>query len=124
METIHQEFQVSFRYPVYFTEGAFDSANPVLVSAICSGHDDENNGPHKLLCVLDQGICERRPELSQQVEAYCRAHPELTLVRPAMIVPGGEEIKNSTEYVQLVQEAISEFGLCRRSEERRVGKEG
>ncbi len=115
METIHQEFQVAYRYPVYFTEGVFESSNPVLVSTICADDDAENSGPHKLLCVLDEGVCQSRPELPQQVEAYCRAHPDLTLVRPPMMVPGGESVKNSSDYVELVQEAISEFGLCRHS---------
>ena len=114
METLFQEFQVEYRYPVYFTEGVFESANSVLASAICAGGDGDG-GPHKLLCVLDEGICERRPELPHQVEAYCRAHPDLTLVRPALLVPGGESVKNTSKYVQLVQEAISEFGLCRHS---------
>jgi 3-dehydroquinate synthase len=112
METIRQDITAGFRYPVYFTEGVFDSANPVLASAVCSGED---GGPHKLLCVLDRGVCERRPDLPRQLEAYCRAHPDLTLVRPPLILPGGESVKNTPQYVHLVQEAISEFGLCRHS---------
>ena len=112
METIRQDITVGFRYPVYFTEGVFDSANPVLASAVCSGQD---GGPHKLLFVLDRGVCERRPDLARQLEAYCRAHPDLTLVRPPLILPGGEGVKNTPQYVHQVQEAISDFGLCRHS---------
>jgi len=112
METIHQNVSLAFRYPVYFTEGVFEPDNPVLASTISSA---EEGGPHKLLFVLDRGICDRRPGLVQQIEAYCAAHPNLELARPPLIVPGGEGVKNTPQYVNVVLEAISEFGLCRHS---------
>jgi 3-dehydroquinate synthase len=117
MDSIRQNFSVVFGYPVTFTEKVFDSGNPALASAVSCWEDGrrEDGGPRKVLCVIDRGVCERRPDLARQVEAYCLAYPNLTLVRPPMILPGGESVKNTHQYVHQVQEAISEFGLCRHS---------
>ena len=112
MQTIRQILDVPFRYSVHFTEGVFDSSNPTLAEAV---ELEDGAPPRKLLCILDRGVHEHHRDLPKRLEAYCRAHPELTLVRPVVILPGGEGVKNSAQYVHLVQEVISEYGLCRHS---------
>ena len=59
METIHQEFQVSFRYPVHFTTG--------LTRGILLLHQVIRDGggglPKKLLAVVDRGLLQHHPGL-------------------------------------------------------------
>ena len=113
METIHQEFQVSFRYPVHFTTGLFDLDNPLLHQVI---RDGGGGLPKKLLAVVDRGLYRHHPGLLANLEEYCREHAEvIALTGAPLLLPGGEAVKNDPLYVAILHQAMQAAGLCRHS---------
>jgi 3-dehydroquinate synthase len=112
MRALQQNLLVPFHYPVHFTEDLFHPENPLLAS-VAAG--EGNGGRGKVLCVVDRGVCRKTPGLLKRMDAYCRKRAGLSLARAPLVVPGGEAVKNSYQYVHLVQEAIHQGGLCRQS---------
>lgn len=113
METIYQEFQVSFRYPVHFTTDLFDPENPLLHQVI---RDGGGALPKKLLAVVDRGLYRHHPALLAHLEEYCRAHAGvIDLAGAPLLLPGGEAVKNDPLYVAILHQAMQAAGLCRHS---------
>ena len=113
METIHQEFQVSFRYPVHFTTGLLDPGNPLLHQVI---RDGGGGLPKKLLAVVDRGLLRHHPGLLEALARYSQEHRESMVWSGAPLVfPGGEAVKNDPLYVAILHRAIQAAGLCRHS---------
>jgi 3-dehydroquinate synthase len=111
METIHQTVRTEFQYPVHFTRGVFHADNTVLRDLIAS-----SRGTRRVLFVLDEGVCTPRRELPAQIENYCRVHSSVIEREAApLVVPGGEEIKNGDEYVNVIRDAVNRHGICRHS---------
>ncbi len=52
---IHQEFQITFKYTVYFTEGLFTLDNSLLRDAIAQ---DAGPGVRKVYFVIDNHVAE------------------------------------------------------------------
>jgi 3-dehydroquinate synthase len=112
--SIHQTFQVNYRYVVHFTNHLFLHENPLLRDVIRSASDEE--APDKILCVVDRGVVQHHPALLEAISAYCEHHSsELDLVCPPLIVDGGEQAKNDRANVTTVQEAIHRLRVCRHS---------
>ncbi|MDP9312334.1 MAG: 3-dehydroquinate synthase [Pseudomonadota bacterium] len=113
MQAIHQHIQVSFRYPVCFTTDLFAQDNPLLRDIICAGSTDF---PKKILCVVDRRVTQHRPDELASIEAYFRHNEELlALVRPVLVVEGGEDVKNNPLNVTAIHDAIHASGLDRHS---------
>lgn len=114
MQTIHQSVQVTFRYPVCFTEGLFCTNNPLLKDAVCDY--GQENTPRRIVCVIDRGVVRHHPGLEASVEAYCRHHgASLELTGPPLIVEGGEAAKNHPSYVTRIHRAVNTLGVDRHS---------
>ncbi len=112
MQPIQETIDLSFRYTVHFTRGVFSPDNTLLRDTLAPS----GRAPAKVLFVLDRGLSQATPGLIDAIENYCRAHGQvLQLVRSPILVPGGESVKNSGLYTQIVQEAVNEFGVCRHS---------
>ncbi len=113
MDSIQQEIQVAFRYRVHFTTGVFDRSNPLLKDVIASAGD---HSPSRVVFVIDEGVHRNHRELGAAIESYCAHYPEiLRLAAPALVVPGGEQVKNDTRWVDTIHRAIHDAGLCRHS---------
>jgi 3-dehydroquinate synthase len=113
MQPIHQAVQVTFRYPIHFTQGVFARDNLLLKDILCA---EETDTPKKVLCVVDRGVARCHPGLLSSIEAYCRYHSEfLTLAGPPLIVEGGEVVKNDPSHVTSIHRAINAFGIDRHS---------
>lgn len=116
LEDLHQEVVVTFRYPVRFTHGLLDPANPTLRDAVRSESQEGQEGQPRGLVVIDEGVAEANPTLADDVVAYCTAHSDvLNLAAPPLIVPGGEAIKNQSGPVDEVRAAIDAHGVDRHS---------
>lgn len=103
-----QEVQVRFRYPVRFTRGLLDPANPVLRDATGVA------GRARMLVVIDDGLAAARPAIADEVVAYCRAHAgRLELAGRPVVVPGGEVVKATSATVDEVRAAIDVLGIDR-----------
>ena len=113
MHTVFQEIEVAFRYPVHFTSGVFDASNPLLKDVIAAETIDF---PARIVVVVDRGVVRTHRGLPASIKRYCCQHAEtIRLAVPAVIVQGGEKVKNHPRHVKEIQRAIHEGGLCRHS---------
>jgi len=111
LPSLQQQFQVSFSYPVHFTEGLFEATNPLLCETL---RPAGSGPPRRVFFALDSGVAEQHPQLEQQVAAYFAAHADaLLLSGPMLVVPGGEQCKNQPALVQQVLEAVDAHHLDR-----------
>jgi 3-dehydroquinate synthase len=112
-DVIEQQFNVPFRYRVYFTRDVFSRSNSVLASAVAQTIPDQ---PARVLFVADDGVARAHISLSHAIEEYCEAHTSaLTLAGPLLTIPGGEQSKNDPKIVGRVLDAIHAAALCRHS---------
>ncbi len=112
-DVIEQQFDVPFRYRVYFTRDVFSRANPLLSTAVAQTIPGQ---PARVLFVVDDGVARAHAALSRSIEEYCEAHAtSLTQVGPVLTIPGGEQAKNDTKTVARLLDAIHDAALCRHS---------
>jgi len=122
LQPIQQRVEVSFNYPVHFTNGIFDLDNPLLGQVITS---DGEAKPKKVVFVVDGGLLEHRTGLLEQLQKYCdtrsvmptayRNSSILTLSAEPLIVPGGEAAKNYPGLVEEIHKLVDSAGICRHS---------
>jgi 3-dehydroquinate synthase len=104
---------VSFEYPVCFTRRVFATDNRCLVDAIAV---HEPGRRHRLLCVIDDGVARAWPGLAEDIVRYCDAHAsQLELIDHPLIVPGGEQAKQSPALIEKLQALLQRFGVDRQS---------
>src|SRR5262245_34221298 len=112
MNSVFQEIRVSFRFPVHFTSGVFDLSNPTLRDPVAAA----GGSAARILVVIDRGVLRGHRGLIAAIQRYCAAFPEvLTLVKPPLVLPGGERVKNLPRYIREILRAINDGGLCRHS---------
>ena len=112
MKTLQQTVRAEFRYSVNFTRGVFDIDNSTLSDTIRTGGE----GPRKTLFVVDELVCASYPGLLDRIAEYCRVHSDvIENVTSPLVVPGGEAVKNATQCVELIQNLINDYGICRHS---------
>ncbi len=95
--SIIQRVAVMVEYPVVFTRGAFDLANPVLAETLARREPDRR---HRFVAVIDSGVAARWPTLAADIAAYARRY-ELELAAPPWVIPGGEDAKRDDVLAQL-----------------------
>jgi 3-dehydroquinate synthase len=96
-QVLSQRFSVGFEYPVVFTRDSLNPSNHALLSAICRREPARR---HRLLAVLDSGVADTHPQLRARIASYCETHgSSLHLLAEPLIVPGGEAVKQSSEWV-------------------------
>jgi len=109
---LQQEFVVSYQYSVIFSRHIFSLPNQTLLELLGS----RTNCPNKLLIVIDSGVLASHPDLIDEIKTYFEVNNDrVCLVANPLVVPGGEHCKNITDYVEKIQRAVSEFGICRHS---------
>lgn len=109
---IRQQFEVRFRYPVIFTEGLFDPANPVLANQVEAGPASRP----RILIVLDSGMLSFYSDLYEKIARYLEsALPALDPVAEPFLMPGGEESKNRPELIEQLLDTIEKEKLDRHS---------
>ncbi len=108
-----QEFGVSFRYDVHFTENVLDPNNPVLADAM---RRLEPRKRHRFVAFIDRGVADAMPTIPAAVPQYVQAHAKsLELVAPPEVIPGGEAVKNDPALVERLQRRMLELSMDRHS---------
>ncbi|MDX1543709.1 MAG: 3-dehydroquinate synthase [Christiangramia sp.] len=108
--SIQQSFSVPFKYTVHFSEDIFDNSNPLFAKVISKLQTP------KAFFVVDQGVVKMHPGLIDKIRNYALAHKEdFILCADPLIVPGGEEVKNTTKYLEQILDASNTFGIDRHS---------
>lgn len=109
---IEQEFQVSYRYTLYSTEGLFDLENQLFKSIV---NAYKPNSRIKLLFVIDDGVANAHTDLIENIESYCDKYSDHLSITKCIVVKGGEQSKNSDGHVTEILKAINENAICRHS---------
>lgn len=111
MKFLQQSFSVPYQYKVFFTKGLFDAENGTLGQTI-----DNSFGPKKVLFVLDQGVVDHHPLLTEQINGYVKSHKEhIVELGEHMFIPGGEQCKNDYSLVERLIKTVNDFGIDRHS---------
>lgn len=112
-QRIDQTFQMTFHYPVIFTEHLFAPENVSLREVLAP---ERAGVPSRVLCVVEREVVEHHPRLVAAISAYARSHADaLALVAPPLVVEGGEAAKNAPNDVARIQAAVEAHGICRHS---------
>lgn len=110
---IIQEFKVSYRYPVFFTNSLFDIENPSLKDTIINS---AITFPTRLLFIIDEGVISKNPDLIKDIKNYVSFNSKsLAIAGEILIFPGGEECKNKPELVETIEKAVNDFKIDRHS---------
>ena len=107
-QTLHGRFEVSYDYPVVFTDHLFDPLNPCLHDQLTAHHP----GPVTVMVFADAQLLQSAPQLVEQIDAYFTAHASLHLQTPPIAVPAGELSKTSQVLEQLYRDML-QHGLDR-----------
>jgi len=108
-----QRFSVAFEFPVVFTSGLFDPANPALVDTLSRL---EPGRQHRCLVFADDGALAARPGLPDEIRNYARHHAgRMALVTDPVPLPGGEKIKVELHFVEQMQRQLVEHRIDRHS---------
>ncbi len=114
MSIIERNVQVTYRHRVFFTQGVFDPANPLLRNVLAD--DGEQRGRRKVLVVLDESLAQAQPGILAQIDAYFAAFADcLELAGAPLVVEGGERAKNSYFHVSEIQSQVEKHKICRHS---------
>jgi 3-dehydroquinate synthase len=108
-QPLHGRFEVSYDYPVVFTDHLFDPLNPCLHRQLTT----QQRGPVTVLVFADEQLLQSAPQLLEQIVAYFAAHAaDLHLQAEPIAVPPGELSKNSQVLQQLYTDML-QHGLDR-----------
>jgi 3-dehydroquinate synthase len=108
---IEETFTVPYRHRVYFTRRVFSCENDLLAGLISNGH---GANPAKVLVVTDANARRDPSALEGEVAHYMNTvlgEVALTQIQ----LPGGEVVKNHTQYLTQLYSAIEANQLCRHS---------
>lgn len=109
---IKQKFSVSYQYDIHFTSGLFAPENRLLSRFFA----ERLHGPvPKLLVAVDEGVTTYHPALIERIRDYLDPDPAVQLISDILVVPGGEAIKNQSESVERIIEAVDRYGIDRHS---------
>lgn len=110
--TIDATLEVRWVHRFRVTREIFNPSNPVFTDAL----GDRENGPHRLLFVIDRGVSDAWPDLTNDIRRYeTSSDDRMMLAGDPLIIPGGEVCKNSHESLDAIVQAINERNICRQS---------
>lgn len=112
MDQIKQRFSVQFGYDVFFTHHLFNPSNPLFRNFL---HTQNEGTAQKIFFVIDKGVSDCQPGLLENIRLYFSSDVPVQLVEEILIVPGGEQSKNSTEYLNKITDAVNTHGIDRHS---------
>ncbi|AZF64541.1 3-dehydroquinate synthase [Pseudomonas sp. LBUM920] len=107
-QPLRGRFEVSYDYPVMFTDHVFDPLNPCLHRALITQHA----APVTVMVFADAQLLHSAPQLLAQIDAYFAAHADLHLQTAPIAVPAGELSKTARVLEQLYTDML-QHGLDR-----------
>ncbi|TWH75989.1 3-dehydroquinate synthase [Azomonas agilis] len=109
-ELLEGRFEISYYYPIVFTEHIFDPVNPCLYQQLAQPLVES---PIKILSFIDTGLLQSAPELKYQIYLYFNSHAStLHLLADPIPVPAGE-LSKTPEVLQQLYAQMLDHGLDR-----------
>jgi 3-dehydroquinate synthase len=106
-----QKIQVTFEYPVHFTNGLFQIGNPLLAKTIAPY---PGNQPKPAIVVIDSAVLQKTSGLVEQIKDYADFYKLFMTMEP-IVIPGGEAAKNDPALLHTLHQAMHQAKLCRHS---------
>ena len=113
MIILHQNFQVQFSYNIIFTENLFAPENTTFLDFL--QQYGNTNFRKKILLLIDEGVATAHPHLSEQIKQYFAPQNAIELSSEILILAGGEQVKNDSQYLSKTLQAIDNHGIDRHS---------
>ena len=108
-QSLEGRFQVSYHYPVLFTDHIFQAENPCLHQQLTR----QNPGRTTVLVFVDEQLLLCSPQLPLQIDHYFSAHAaDLHLQAAPIAVPAGE-LSKTPDVLQQLYAQMLEHGLDR-----------
>ncbi|MCG6145634.1 3-dehydroquinate synthase [Leptospira bandrabouensis] len=114
---LFSEFQITYRYKVYFTKDIFQKDNPVLKNFFISDISEIKQGlVKKVMVVFDERLIHYHPNLVSEIKNYFQGlEPFIQLTGDIIPIPGGEECKNNQNLWESLVNAVNTHGVDRHS---------
>lgn len=113
MSVIKQAFQVPYSFNIVFTENLFSANNKEFINFL-SGFGD-TSFQKKILFLIDAGVAEKHEYLTEAIRTYFKGQDQILLAEEILIMPGGELVKNDSQYLDQALLAINKYGIDRHS---------
>ncbi|KIA95848.1 3-dehydroquinate synthase [Pedobacter kyungheensis] len=113
MEHLQQSFTVQYNYNVFFTSALFAVDNTLFSDFLRQLNPAVTI--KKILFIIDEGVAEAHTGLTSEIKQYFNQYSQTQLVQDIIVIPGGELVKNDTQYLDRVLEAINTHGIDRHS---------
>ncbi len=112
MDYLQQAFSVRFEYRIFFTENLFNKDNSVFSDFL---REQKSELVKKLLFIADEKVVKYHDRLQEDINDYFSGNPFVSLIPELLIVPGGEQVKNSEESLHRIISAVDRYGIDRHS---------
>lgn len=112
LKPISQSFSVAYTYKLHFTWQLFAKENPLIHSLI---KESGGQTPVKFIVVIDEGVHTHHPELRNQIVEYAQEFAENMALKDIILVPGGEKVKSTDQWVHKILDSINKNKICRHS---------
>ncbi|MCV9933944.1 3-dehydroquinate synthase [Flavobacterium sp. LS1R47] len=109
---LQQNFQVSFNYDIIFSRSLFDVNNPSLIDVI---KKEPGYQQPKITIVIDKGVVDSMSHFITKVIHYFNEYQFAITEANILVIQGGEDVKNSSEYIEAVLELINNNKIDRHS---------
>jgi len=113
MEHLQQSFTVQYNFNVFFTSSLFSVENDLFNNFLAGLNPAK--AAKKIFFVLDEGVVNANPDLKASIKNYFEKYNYTQLVTDFLVIPGGEVVKNETQYFDKVLEAVNTYGIDRHS---------
>ncbi|QIL41693.1 3-dehydroquinate synthase [Pedobacter sp. HDW13] len=113
MEHLQQSFTVQYNYNIFFTSALFAVENKLFSDFLSQLNPAVTI--KKILFVIDEGVAEAHTALTAEIKQYFNKYNQTQLVQDIIVIPGGELVKNDTQYLERILEAINTHGIDRHS---------
>lgn len=111
--TIQQHVQVTYDFPVHFTDNSFSISNSIIRD-LCQPTAGRESA--KVLVIVDDGLSSVYPNFISEIESYfSHETSSASLVQAPLLVTGGEAVKNDLSPVSEILSTIERHGIDRHS---------
>jgi len=111
--SIERTITVPFAHRVYFTRAVFSPQNRLLAEVLSL---TKAKTPAKALVIMDEGVAQAFPSLMEEIaSSFALESSPAQLVRPPLVVTGGETAKKDSDLVDKLHHQIERYGICRHS---------